>query len=206
MQCGNATHRTSCHGVWTDHMESSHHWKQCVSFSTWHKLHCNKDRCTWVPCKFFLQNCLCHWLGQKNKSYVLKLPRAFVFRCVFVSAKSKVWIFFACLFFFQFFMNLLVKIYKKRYDRHNETIWTTDFFNSVFCLVSCSSKIKFHISKLWPTQIWHVFCSEKKKKPAFRSGLPICHKLWDIAFIFFFSLTKQWTYWVILPSQFQRRV
>ena len=34
----------------------------------------------------------------------------------------------------------------------------------VFCLVSCSSKIKFHISKLWPTQIWHVCCSEKKKK------------------------------------------
>ena len=64
----------------------------------------------------------------------------------------------------------------------------------VFCLVSCSSKIKFHISKLWPTQIWHVCCSEKKKKKkkkktlkknAFRSGLPICHKLWDIAFIFF---------------------
>ena len=94
-------------------------------------------------------------------------------------------------------MNLLVKIYKKRYDRHNETLWTTDFFNSVFCLVSCSSKIKFHISKLWPTQIWHFCCSEKKKKKkkptlkktAFRSGLPICHELWDIAFIFF-SLIK----------------
>ena len=65
-------------------------------------------------------------------------------------------------------MNLLVKIYKKRYDRHNETLWTTDFFNSVFCLVSCSSKIKFHISKLWTTQIWYVCYSEKttkKKKP-----------------------------------------
>ena len=34
----------------------------------------------------------------------------------------------------------------------------------VFYLVSCSSKIKFRISKLWPTQIWHVCCSEKKKK------------------------------------------
>ena len=34
-------------------------------------------------------------------------------------------------------MNLIVKIYKKRYDRHNKTLWTTDF-NSVFCLqVSC---------------------------------------------------------------------
>ena len=33
--------------------------------------------------------------------------------------------FLACFIFFQFFMNLLVKIYKKRYDRHNETLWTT---------------------------------------------------------------------------------
>ena len=131
---------------------------------------------------------------KKNKSCVSKLPRAFVFRSVFDSAKFKVWIFFACLifwliFFPSFFMNFLVKIYKKRYDRHNEALWTTDFFNSVFCLVSCSSKIKFHISKLWPTQIWHVCYSEKKKKKtlkttAFRSGLSICHELWDIAFIF----------------------
>ena len=32
-------------------------------------------------------------------------------------------------------MNFLVKIYKKRYDEHNETLWTTDFFNS--CVLSC---------------------------------------------------------------------
>ena len=128
-----------------------------------------------------------------NKSYVSKLPRAFVFRCAFDSAKFKVWIFFACLIFSSFFMNLLVKKYKKRYDRHNETLWTTDFFNSVLCYVSCSSKIKFHISKLWTTQIWYVCYSEKKKKKkkknllkknALRSGLPICHEPWDIAFIF----------------------
>ena len=31
-------------------------------------------------------------------------------------------------------------MYKKKYNRHNVTLWTTDFFNSVFCLVSCSSK------------------------------------------------------------------
>ena len=33
-------------------------------------------------------------------------------------------IFFACLFFFffQLFMNFLVKIYKKRYEKHNETL------------------------------------------------------------------------------------
>ena len=105
--------------------------------------------------------------AKKNQSYVSKLPRAFVFRCAFDSAKLKVWFFFFFLlayFLSSLFMNVLVKIYKKRYDRHNETLWTTDFFNSVFCLVSCSSKIKFHISKLWPTQIWHVCCSGKKKK------------------------------------------
>ena len=72
-------------------------------------------------------------LTKKNKSYVSKLPRAFVFWCAFDSAKFKVWIFFA-------FMSLPVNIYKKRYDRHNETLWTTDFFNFKFCLVSCSSK------------------------------------------------------------------
>ena len=42
-------------------------------------------------------------------------------------------------------MNFLVKIYKKRYDKHNETLWTTDFFNSVFCscilLIQKSSSI-----------------------------------------------------------------
>ena len=106
--------------------------------------------------------------AKKNKSYVSKLTCAFVFWCAFDSAKFKVWIFFffACLIFFSSFLwPLLVKIYKKRYDRHNEILWTTtDFFNSVFCLVSCSSKIKFHISKLWTTQIWHVCCSERKKK------------------------------------------
>ena len=47
--------------------------------------------------------------------------------------------FFACLIFFQFLINLLVKIYMKRHNRHNKTLCTTDFFNSVFCLVSCLS-------------------------------------------------------------------
>ena len=115
----------------------------------------------------FDQICSSQWIvkAKKNKCCVSKLPRAFVFRCAFDSAKFKVWIFFCVLNFFSlYFMDLLVKIYKKIYDRHNETLWTTDFFNSVFCLVSCSSKIKFQISKLWPTQIWHVCCSGKKKK------------------------------------------
>ena len=37
--------------------------------------------------------------ANKNKSYVSKLPHAFVFRCMFDSAKFKVWNFFACLIF-----------------------------------------------------------------------------------------------------------
>ena len=77
--------------------------------------------------------------AKKNKLYVSKLPRAFVFRCAFDSAKFKVLILFACLIFFQFFMNLLVIIYMKRHERHNITLCTTDFLISVFCLVSCSS-------------------------------------------------------------------
>ena len=71
--------------------------------------------------------------------YVSKLPCAFVFWCAFDSAKFKLLTFFCLVFFFQFVMNLLVRIYMKRHDRHNKTLYTTDFFNSVFCLVSCSS-------------------------------------------------------------------
>ena len=43
-------------------------------------------------------------------------------------------------FLFSFFINLFDKIYMKSYDRHNKTLWTTDFFNSVSCFVACSSK------------------------------------------------------------------
>ena len=87
-----------------------------------------------------LRNCVI----RLNKFYVSKLPRAFVFRSAFYSAKFKILIFF-CLkgfffFFFHCFMKFLVKIYMERYERHNKTLWTTDFFNSVLCLVSCSSK------------------------------------------------------------------
>ena len=94
-------------------------------------------------------------------------------------------------------MNLLVKIYMKRHVRHNKTLYTTDFFT----LCSVLYLIKFHIlilSKVVTDP--NLTCmllkktnkqkqNKKKplKKPAFRSGLPICHKLWDIDF-FSFSL------------------
>ena len=54
------------------------------------------------------------------------------------------------------------------------------FFNSVLCLncilfIQKSSSIFHTEQRLWSTQIWHVCCWGD----AFRSGLPICHKLWD---------------------------
>ena len=104
--------------------------------------------------------------AKKNKSYVSKLPRAFVFRCAFDSVKFKVWIFFACLIFFpQFFMNLLVKIYRKRYDRHNETLWTTYFFNSVFYFVFCSSKNQVpYFKAVTDSNLTRLLLRKKKKK------------------------------------------
>ena len=71
-------------------------------------------------------------------------------------------------------------------------------------------KMKCHIwnwTKLWPNQIWNICCGKKKKKKkkplkkknVFRSGFPICHKLWDIEFFFFsliLSLSTQVKKWV----------
>ena len=68
-------------------------------------------------------------------------------------------------FFFSFLWLACQKIQEKIWQTQWNTLieqQTSSTF--MFCLVSCSSKIKFHISKLWPTQIWHVCCSEKKKK------------------------------------------
>ena len=127
---------------------------------------------------------------KKNKSYVSKLPCAFVFRCAFDSAKFKVWIFFLLAwFFFQFFYDLLVKKYKKRYGRHNETLWTTNFFNScdLPCILFIQNQVPY-FKAVTDSNLTRLLLRKKKKKnvkkTAFRSGLPICHELWDIAFIF----------------------
>ena len=50
---------------------------------------------------------------KKNKSYVWKLPRAFVFQCAFDSAKFKVWIFLLAYFFFQVLWICLSKYTRK---------------------------------------------------------------------------------------------
>ena len=134
--------------------------------------------------------------AKKNKSYVSKPPRAFVFRCAFDSAKFKVWIFLLASFFFSVFYDLFVKKYKKRYDRHNETLWTTDFFN--FCVLPCILFIQNQVpyfKAVTDSNLTRLLLKKEKKKNvkknAFRSGLPICHELWDIAFIFF-SLIQMW--------------
>ena len=94
----------------------------------------------------------------------------------------------ACFFFFfQFVINLLVKIYMKKHNRH-KTLCTTDFFNSVLWLVSCSSinQVPYFILKKVVTDpnLTRLLLRNKQtsnqttlKKTAFRSGLPICHKL-----------------------------
>ena len=98
-----------------------------------------------------------------KKSYVSKLPHSFVFRCAFDSAKFKVWIFFCLLnSFFHFFMNLLVKIYKKIYDRHNETLWKTDFFNSVLSCILFIQKSS-SIFQSWDRLKSDTSASQKKK-------------------------------------------
>ena len=109
------------------------------------------------------------------------------FRCAFDSAKFKVWNFFACLIFFSIFLWTCLSNNKKRHDRHNETLWTTDFFNSVFCLVHPKSSSIFQSCERLKSDTSAAQKKKKKKllkKNAFRSGLPICHELWDIAFVF----------------------
>ena len=88
--------------------------------------------------------------------------------CVwFIKIQSFYLFIFFAYFFFQFFMNLLFKIYMKRHDRHNKTLWTTDFFNSVFCLVSCSSKDQvpcFILNKVVPhSNLTHLLLRDKKQ-------------------------------------------
>ena len=135
------------------------------------------------------EECKMRSKAKKNKSYVSKLPRAFVFRCAFDSVKFKVWIFFACLIFSSsFFMTCLSKNTRKDMTDTMKHFEQQTSSTLVFCLVSCTSKIKFHIFQSCDQLKSDTFAAQKKKnvkKNAFRSGLPICHELWDIAFIFF---------------------
>ena len=130
----------------------------------------------------------------------------FSVRIWFRKIQALIFFFFFCLLiFFQFEMNLLVKIYMKKHNRHNKTLCTADFFNSVRCLVYCSSinQVPYFILKKknncdrpkFDTSAAQKKKKKKKKKTlkkiAFRSGLSICHKLWDIEF-FSFSLSSSY--------------
>ena len=103
--------------------------------------------------------------------------RLFLVRVWF--SKIQAFNFLACLFFFQFFMNLLVKINMKRHDRHNTTLWTTDFFNSVFFLVPCSSKNQvpyFILKKVVTDSNLTRLLLNGKKKISLRAILKIHHR------------------------------
>ena len=77
--------------------------------------------------------------AKKNKSYVSKLPRPFVFRCAFDSAKFKVWIFFACLIFFFSFLWLACQ-------KIQENLWQTQWntMNNKLLQLLCSALYLVH--------------------------------------------------------------
>ena len=55
--------------------------------------------------------------------------------------------------------------------------------SSTLCLVSCSSKNQVpHFKAVTDSHLTRLLL---RKKSIFRSGLPICHELWDIESIFF---------------------
>ena len=140
-----------------------------------------------------------------NKLYVSKLPRAFVFGARLIQENSSFYLFFfLAYFFFQFFcvgvcvgwcvcvcvcvLWAYLSKYRWKDNRHNKTLWTTDFLNSVFCLVTCSSKNQVPyfilIKVVTNSNLKRLLLKKKKKKKkhALRSGFSICHKLWDIEF------------------------
>ena len=119
--------------------------------------------------KFPVSECwyACVVIRLKKKNYVSKLPRhCFLVRVWFSKIQGLIWFFFfffACLIFFSsFFLWTCLSKYTRKDMTHIMKHFEQQTSSTVFCLVSCSSKIKFHISKLWTTQIWHVCCSEKK--------------------------------------------
>ena len=122
--------------------------------------------------------------------------RAFVFRCAFDSAKFKVWILFACLIFFSSFLWTCLSKYKRK-----DMIDTMKYFERQTSSTLRSVLYLFiqnqapYFKAVNDSNLTRLLLKKKrKKKPvkknAFRSGLPICHELWDIAFIFF-SLTAK---------------
>ena len=65
----------------------------------------------------------------------------YLFICLFIYLFIYLFIFclLACLIFSPSFLRTCLSKYTWKDVRHNKTLCTTDFFNSVLCLVSCSS-------------------------------------------------------------------
>ena len=111
-----------------------------------------------------------------------------------IQQNSRFDLFFFCLlnFFFSFLWTC-----SSKYTRKDMTDTVKHFVQqtsstlcSVFkCLVSCSSKNQVpYFKAVTDSNLTRLLLRREKKtlkKNAFRSGLPICHELWDIAFIFF---------------------
>ena len=127
--------------------------------------------------------------------YVSKLLCAFAFD----SAKFKLLIFF--LLAYIFFSFLWTCLSKYRWKDMADTIKHFEQQTSVFCILSCilfiqKSSSLFHTEQSCDRLKFETSAAQEKKKKkktmlkrtAFRSGFPICLKLWDN--FFFFSLTR----------------
>ena len=120
---------------------------------------------------------------KKNKSYVSKLPRACGARLV--QQNSRFEFFFVFVYFFPGFyelacQNIQEKIWQTQWDTLNNKLLQ-------LCVLSCILSIQNQVPYFKAVNVSNLTrLLLRKKKNAFRSGLPICHELWDIAFFFFF--------------------
>ena len=125
---------------------------------------------------------------------------AHFFRCAFDSAKFKVLIFLLAYFFFQFFyelacQNILEKIWQTQRNTLNNRLLQ-------LCVLSCIWFIQNQVpyfKAVDDSNLTRLLLRKKnllKKTHLYRSGLAICHELWDIAFIFFLALS-----WLCVSKQ-----
>ena len=135
---------------------------------------------------------------KKKKILCLKAAACICFSvCVWFSKIQGLNFFFACLIFFPVFYGLACQ-------NIQENIWQTQW-NTLnnrllqLCVLSCilfiQNKIPY-FKAVTDSHMTRLLLRKKKKKNAFRSCLPICHELWDIAFIFLaLKLVKAFRYY-----------
>ena len=113
-----------------------------------------------------------YWLQYKAKKnkFCLKTATRICFSVhVWFSKIQAFWFFFCLLIFFFSFLCLWISLSKYTWRYMTDTVKHFEQqISSTLCFVYLfHPKIKFLIlfwTKLWLTQIWHVCCSEKKKK------------------------------------------